>query len=483
MPGDIGPQGPTGPIGSYGPPGHKGPTGPQGAPGVRGRKGKAGPTGSIGKPGGMGRKGGQGRTGPRGFTGAPGSRGLPGAAGAPGTNGKDGPPGPPGRNSPEGPPGKPGAKGEKGDPGKAGLPGANGLAGFKGQTGTTGVLGRQGPTGRGGVDGIGPPKPKPMKKAGAWPKGDCYSKADPCTNLGVQDNLCGKCQPLCKRCGAKDGFILKNSKGLRFKGYSFDDQNTKPGSIQVRNICMLARYGNEGSFKGKAAALISEKSYMESSSDVSQPHWFGNCEPGEYGKEGCCSNSKLVESGFNWFKYGTGNDCVGDLDKDSVTTKIVCIFDEKSTERDKLPPVPRDGDNKGGGLESVGALDETTYRSRNGVCNFILGNDGSMLIAKTDLKKMSKDWLKCADEDGACACDGEVRFGDPESNTWSDIKITSGSIECSNGIFGDPIYGVVKQCQCKGAPTETVWSKILPGKTASPYRLVMSKDGDLKVAD
>ena len=481
VPGDIGPQGLPGPMGSYGAPGLKGPPGPEGPPGVQGRKGKKGPPGSIGKPGGMGGTGPQGATGPRGFTGAPGGRGLPGAAGAPGTNGKDGPPGPPGANSPEGPAGSPGAQGEQGSPGADGVNGPNGPPGFKGQTGTTGVLGLQGPTGDAGMDGIGPAPPKPMVHPGEWPKGNCYGKADPCTSLGVHDNLCGMCKPLCPRCGSREGFILENDKGLRFKGYSFSDKNLEPGSNQVRNICMLARYGNEGTFQGTAAELISDKSYGQSSSDVSEPHWFGSCHPGEYSTQGCCANSQLVESGFNWFKFGTGDDCIGDLDKDLVTSSIVCIFDEESMERAKMPPVPRDGDNKGGGLESVGEVDKTTYRSPNALCNFMLDNDGSMLISKTNLEQISTDWKKCAEEDGVCACDGEVRYGAPSRTVWADIKTTSGSIECSNDVFGDPIENTVKECQCKGAPTETVWSKILSGSTSSPYRLIMAQDGDLKV--
>ena len=411
-PGDIGPQGLPGPEGSRGPPGVKGPPGPMGIPGIRGRKGKTGPAGSIGKPGGMGPVGFPGDDGPMGFAGPPGARGLPGAAGAPGTNGKDGPPGPPGRNSPEGPPGPKGNEGMKGPPGNAGTPGEEGPQGYKGPHGIAGLIGLPGPNGLAGADGAGPAKPRPLRKKGPWPKGaGCYIRADPCGPLGVSDNLCGKCKPLCAKCGAKEGFELTNDQGLRFDGFSFDDQNVQSGSIQVRNMCMLARYGNLGKFEGKAEDIISVASYAESSTTIEQPHWYGNCAAGLSGMEKCCSNDVLVESGFNW-KYATGDDCGSNLDLDKVTTKLVCIFNEKAYEEAKKPPVPRDGDDIGGELVSVGELDQTTYRSPNGECDFILDDDGAMMVQKK---------------------------------------------------------------------SKTIWQKMFTGKTASPYRMVMSKDGNLKV--
>jgi len=410
-PGDIGPQGLPGPEGSRGPPGEKGPPGPMGIPGIRGVKGKTGPTGSIGKPGGMGPTGFPGDDGPPGVAGPPGARGLPGAAGAPGTNGKDGPPGPPGRNSPQGPPGPKGSEGIKGPAGNAGTPGAEGPQGYKGPQGINGLIGLPGPHGLAGADGAGPAKPRPLRKKGPWPKGGCYIRADPCGPLGVSDNLCGKCTPLCAKCGAKEGFELTNDQGLRFDGFSFDDQNVKSGSIQVRNMCMLARYGNLGKFEGKAEDIISVASYAESSTTIEQPHWYGNCAAGAGGMEKCCSNDVLVESGFNW-KYATGDNCGSNLDLDKVTTKLVCIFNEKAYEEAKKPPVPRDGDNIGGELVSVGEIDQTTYRSPNGECDFILDDDGAMMVQKK---------------------------------------------------------------------SKTIWQKMFTGKTASPYRMVMSKDGNLKV--
>lgn len=39
----------------------------------------------------------------------------------------------------------------------------------------------------------------------------------------------------------KVGFKIKNDKGIRYKGYSFDDNNIDAGNNQPRNICALAR--------------------------------------------------------------------------------------------------------------------------------------------------------------------------------------------------------------------------------------------------
>jgi len=152
----------------------------------------------------------------------------------------------------------------------------------------------------------------------------------------------------------------------------------------VRNICLLARYGNLGTFAGKASSLISAKSWGETTANdnIVQPHWFGNCGAGDTTGAECCSNAQLVTSGFNWFKFSTGNSCVSDLDTDKVTERISCIFDEADMEEKSKPIPPRDGDEKGGRLVSVGELHQTSYRSPNGKCDSILDNDGSLLVSE-----------------------------------------------------------------------------------------------------
>ena len=216
--------------------------------------------------------------------------------------------------------------------------------------------------------------------------------SETCAKLGVYNNLCGECEPLCKRCGAKSGFKLSNSKGLRYKGLSWDDNSMYAGSVTVRNICLLARYGNGGKFAGKAESIISAKSYGQSAGAESEPHWYGNCKHGDTAQKKCCTNAFLAVSGVkSWDLFSTGNQCGGDLDKDSVTSSVTCIFSEKSLEAESKPPKPRDGDSKGGFLVSGGEVGESTYRSKNGKCEFVLDGDGALLVQKDDKTIWQKD--------------------------------------------------------------------------------------------
>lgn len=56
-------------------------------------------------------------------------------------------------------------------------------------------------------------------------------------------------------------------------------------------------------------------------------------------------------------------------------------------------------------------------------------------------------WTKCAEEWGACTCNGLVRYG--SDTAWAD-KISDGSepVPCTNGNFGDPHVGTYKACYC-----------------------------------
>jgi serine protease len=55
-------------------------------------------------------------------------------------------------------------------------------------------------------------------------------------------------------------------------------------------------------------------------------------------------------------------------------------------------------------------------------------------------------WTDCANEGGNCAFSGtrQVRYGANGSYAY---KSATGSIACTNGVFGDPIYGTAKTCQ------------------------------------
>jgi len=52
---------------------------------------------------------------------------------------------------------------------------------------------------------------------------------------------------------------------------------------------------------------------------------------------------------------------------------------------------------------------------------------------------------KCADEGGRCSCTGKVRYG--HGTSWA-TKQSSGAIQCTNGVFGDPKRGTRKACFC-----------------------------------
>jgi hypothetical protein len=54
-------------------------------------------------------------------------------------------------------------------------------------------------------------------------------------------------------------------------------------------------------------------------------------------------------------------------------------------------------------------------------------------------------WIRCSTENGVCSFTGtrQVRYG--ANNVYAYISAT-GSIECNNTVFGDPVYGVVKEC-------------------------------------
>jgi len=57
--------------------------------------------------------------------------------------------------------------------------------------------------------------------------------------------------------------------------------------------------------------------------------------------------------------------------------------------------------------------------------------------------------VKCADENGQCSCNGQVRYG--MNGVFTSWREVTGSIGCNNGVFGDPLYGTVKACYCRGA--------------------------------
>jgi hypothetical protein len=56
-------------------------------------------------------------------------------------------------------------------------------------------------------------------------------------------------------------------------------------------------------------------------------------------------------------------------------------------------------------------------------------------------------WEDCAFEGGTCNCNGVARFGtDPY---WTKGKTpVNGQIACNTAVWGDPVFGKAKKCQC-----------------------------------
>ena len=157
----------------------------------------------------------------------------------------------------------------------------------------------------------------PGMKPGPWPNGNCLPKTDAtCMNLGIKENMCGKCTSL-----GGGNFRLEATEGLRFGGKSFDDNMIGRGSMQARNICALAKYGN----KGRVSKFPNKKSTGYTNWRVrGQVHWFGNCHEGSSCTR--CTGSRPFRTGQDWLKFASGNSCRSDGDTDAVTYKVDCYF-------------------------------------------------------------------------------------------------------------------------------------------------------------
>ena len=71
--------------------------------------------------------------------------------------------------------------------------------------------------------------------------------------------------------------------------------------------------------------------------------------------------------------------------------------------------------------------------------------------------KFGTDWTFCAPEGGICAFTGttEVRYGAIGSFV---VKTLADGTACINDVFGDPIYGNVKECATRTTPRTTEWT-------------------------
>ena len=77
----------------------------------------------------------------------------------------------------------------------------------------------------------------------------------------------------------------------------------------------------------------------------------------------------------------------------------------------------------------------------------VLTLSASLLLSAGDsAAQTSTSWSYCASEGGQCNFSGtrEVRYG---ANGNYAYGIFSNGVSCNNGVFGDPLSGIVKECQ------------------------------------
>ncbi len=70
-------------------------------------------------------------------------------------------------------------------------------------------------------------------------------------------------------------------------------------------------------------------------------------------------------------------------------------------------------------------------------------------------------WTVCAPEGGVCAFTGTtaVRYG--ANGAFVFKTVTDGTV-CTNAVFGDPIFGIVKECSIRSTPPVTNWTLCAP---------------------
>ena len=91
-------------------------------------------------------------------------------------------------------------------------------------------------------------------------------------------------------------------------------------------------------------------------------------------------------------------------------------------------------------------------------------------VTQSGSSQSSGSWTFCANEGQQCSFTGtqNVRFG--ANGTYVFKSLTNGTM-CSNSVFGDPLYGVAKQCYIGGSGTSstfTITASAGSGGTISP---------------
>ena len=92
------------------------------------------------------------------------------------------------------------------------------------------------------------------------------------------------------------------------------------------------------------------------------------------------------------------------------------------------------------------------------------------------------EWTFCAPEHGVCAFTGtaEVRYGAYGAYVYR--TLTDGTA-CTNDVFGDPLYGVVKACELRTAPSPPLTFTEIPLEIGSGADITTGPDGALWFTD
>lgn len=91
-------------------------------------------------------------------------------------------------------------------------------------------------------------------------------------------------------------------------------------TLQARNICALAKYGN----KGTVTKFPTKKSAGYTNWSVrGQVHWYGNCYEGN-SQAHCCTGAAPFKSGQDWLKFASGMNRGGSRNLGRV---IACLAD------------------------------------------------------------------------------------------------------------------------------------------------------------
>ena len=107
-----------------------------------------------------------------------------------------------------------------------------------------------------------------------------------------------------------------------------------------------------------------------------------------------------------------------------------------------------------------GAYFYKTLSNGTACTNSVFGDPAPNQIKQCATRPTS-NWTVCAAEGGTCTFSGtiEVRYGTTSAYTY---KTLSNGTACTNGVFGDPAPGQIKQCSTPTPVTAPTWTVCAP---------------------